>query len=124
MHGDGMTVTGCTMAENLNCVARNPDQDVVRAADHPLMATEAAVGGPTVLMHDDDDIIATDGERGSLRVQLRDAELEQCRATWQSRQMAFGSGYLWKFAQQIGPARHGAVTHAGGAAEKACYADI
>jgi dihydroxy-acid dehydratase len=31
---------------------------------------------------------------------------------------------LWKYAQQVGPARDGAVTHPGGAAEKACYADI
>jgi dihydroxy-acid dehydratase len=31
---------------------------------------------------------------------------------------------LWKYAQQVGPARDGAVTHPGGSAEKACYADI
>jgi dihydroxy-acid dehydratase len=31
---------------------------------------------------------------------------------------------LWKYAQQVGAARQGAVTHPGGAVEKACYADI
>ena len=34
------------------------------------------------------------------------------------------SGYIWKYAQQVGDALHGAVTHPGGAAEKSCYADI
>ena len=34
------------------------------------------------------------------------------------------SGYIWKYAQQVGIARDGAVTHPGGAAEKSCYADI
>ena len=33
------------------------------------------------------------------------------------------SGYLWKYAEQVGPAVKGAVTHPGGAAEKECYAD-
>jgi dihydroxy-acid dehydratase len=34
------------------------------------------------------------------------------------------SGYLWKYAQQVGAARHGALTHPGATAERACYADI
>jgi dihydroxy-acid dehydratase len=33
MHGDCVTVTGCAMAENVKCVAWNPDQDVVRPTD-------------------------------------------------------------------------------------------
>jgi dihydroxy-acid dehydratase len=31
---------------------------------------------------------------------------------------------LWKYAQTVGPARDGAVTHPGGKAETVCYADI
>jgi dihydroxy-acid dehydratase len=31
---------------------------------------------------------------------------------------------LRKYADQVGPARKGAVTHAGGKAEVICYADI
>ncbi len=34
------------------------------------------------------------------------------------------SGFLWKYARQVGPARHCAVTHRGAAAEKACHAGI
>jgi dihydroxy-acid dehydratase len=232
MHGDCMTVTGYSMAENLKRVAWNSDQEVVRPADRPLTATggvvglrgnlasegaivkvagmdnlqftgparcfdgeeacfeavktrryregdvlviryegpkggpgmremlattaalygqgmggkvalitdgrfsgatrgfcvghvgpEAAVGGPIGLLRDGD-IIAIDANRGSLEVQLSDVEFEKRRAAWQPRGSAFGSGYHWKYAQQVGPARHGAVTHPGGAAEKACYADI
>ena len=38
MHGDCLTVTGRTMAENMKSVKWNPDQDVVRPADKPLLA--------------------------------------------------------------------------------------
>ncbi len=232
MHGECMTVTGRTMAENLKHVAWNPDQDVVRPADRPLLATggvvglsgnlapdgaivkvagmtslkfsgparcfdgeeacfeavknrtyregdvlviryegpkggpgmremlattaalygqgmggkvalitdgrfsgatrgfcvghvgpEAAVGGPIALVRDGD-IIALDADGGTLEVRLSDAELERRRAAWQPRGSSSGSGYLWKYGQQVGSARHGAVTHPGAAAEKACYADI
>ncbi len=44
LHGDCMTVTGRTIAENLKSVKWNPDQDVVRAADKPLLATGGVVG--------------------------------------------------------------------------------
>jgi dihydroxy-acid dehydratase len=232
MHGDCITVTGRTMAENLKNVAWNPDQDVVCPADRPLSVTggvvglrgnlapegaivkiagmenlkftgparcfdgeeacfdavknrrykdgdvlviryegpkggpgmremlattaalygqgtggkvalitdgrfsgatrgfcvghvgpEAAVGGPIALVRDGD-IIAIDAENGILEVRLPEAELEKRRAAWEPRGSAYASGYIWKYAQQVGPARNGAVTHPGAAAEKACYADI
>jgi dihydroxy-acid dehydratase len=232
LHGECMTVTGRTVAENMKRVAWNPDQDVVRPADRPLSATggvvglsgnlapegaivkvagmenlkftgparcfdgeeacfaavkdrkykegevlviryegprggpgmremlattaalygqgmggkvalitdgrfsgatrgfcighvgpEAAVGGPIGLLRDGD-IIAIDADKGTLEVKLDKAELERRRAEWRPRETPFGSGCLWKYAQQVGPARQGAVTHPGGAAEKACYADI
>src|SRR6202043_1576972 len=44
MHGECMTVTGRTMAENLKRVVWNSEQDVVRAADRPLTATGGVVG--------------------------------------------------------------------------------
>jgi dihydroxy-acid dehydratase len=232
LHGECMTVTGRTIAENMKSVAWNPDQDVVRPADRPLLATggvvglsgnlapdgaivkvagmenlkftgparcfdgeeacfhavknrkykegevlviryegprggpgmremlattaalygqgmggkvalitdgrfsgatrgfcighvgpEAALGGPIGLLRDGD-IIAIDADKGTLEVKLDQAELERRRAEWRPRETSFGSGCIWKFAQQVGPARQGAVTHPGGAAEKACYADI
>src|SRR2546423_5734040 len=43
LHGNCMTVTGRTIAENMKSVRWNPDQDVVRPADKPLSPTG---GGP------------------------------------------------------------------------------
>jgi dihydroxy-acid dehydratase len=84
---------------------------------------EAAVGGPIAHLRDGD-MIAIDADKGTLEVRLDQAELERRRAEWRPRESAFASGYIWKYAQQVGPARHGAVTHPGGAVEKSCYADI
>jgi dihydroxy-acid dehydratase len=232
LHGDCITVTGRTIAENLSSVKWNPDQDVIRPADKPLLATggvvglkgnlapegaivkvagmdglrftgparcfdgeeacfeavkrrqyregdvlviryegpkggpgmremlattaalygqgmggkvalitdgrfsgatrgfcighvgpEAAVGGPIALLRDGD-VLELDAAAGTLEVRLSDAELAERRKAWTPRPSEFGSGYIWKYAQQVGPALHGAVTHPGGGAEKACYADI
>ena len=232
LHGDCLTVTGRTIAENLKSVKWNPDQDVVRPADRPLLATggvvglrgnlapegaivkvagmttalqftgparcfdteeacfdavknkkykegdvlviryegpkggpgmremlsttaalygqgmgakvalitdgrfsgatrgfcvghvgpEAAVGGPIGLLRDGD-IIELDAEKGTINVKLSDDELAKRKSQWKAREAEYGSGYLWKYAQQVGPAVNGAVTHPGGAGEKACYAD-
>jgi dihydroxy-acid dehydratase len=232
LHGDCLTVTGRTIAENLKNVRWNPEQDVVHPADRPLMATggvvglkgnlapnggivkvagmktlkfsgparcfdgeeacfeavkkrtykegevlviryegprggpgmremlsttaalygqgmgekvalitdgrfsgatrgfcighvgpEAAVGGPIGLL-EDGDIIEIDAVAGTLDVRLSDEELARRKAAWKPRENdAAASGYLWKYAQQVGPAVSGAVTHPGGAAEKECYAD-
>jgi dihydroxy-acid dehydratase len=231
LHGDCLTVTGRTIAENMKTVKWNPDQDVVYPADKPLLATggvvglkgnlapdgaivkvagmaglrfsgparcfdgeeacfeavknrvyregdvlviryegpkggpgmremlsttaalygqgmggkvalitdgrfsgatrgfcvghvgpEAAVGGPIGLIRDGD-IIELDAEKGTLDVKLSDAELAARAKTWKPRAEEYASGYLWKYTQQVGSARNGAVTHPGGSAEKACYAD-
>ena len=84
---------------------------------------EAAVGGPIGLIRDGD-IIEIDGDKGTLDVKLTKSELEQRAREWKPRADEYTSGYLWKYAQQVGPARDGAVTHPGGAVEKACYAVI
>ena len=232
LHGDCLTVTGRTIAENLKSVKWNPDQDVVHRADKPILPTggvlglrgnlapegaivkvagmerlrfsgparcfdgeeacfeavknktyregevlviryegpkggpgmremlattaalygqgmgdkvalitdgrfsgatrgfcvghvgpEAAVGGPIAMLRDGD-IIEIDAEKATLDVELTKSELEQRAQEWKPRADEFTSGYLWKYAQQVGPARDGAVTHPGGSVEKACYADI
>jgi len=232
LHGDCMTVTGRTIAENLKSVRWNPDQDVVHPADKPLLKTggvvglrgnlapdgaivkvagmknlkfsgparcfdgeeacfeavknrqykegevlviryegpkggpgmremlattaalygqgmgekvalitdgrfsgatrgfcighvgpEAAVGGPIALLQDGD-MLDLDADAGTLNVRLDDKELERRRASWKPREEAFGSGYLWKYAQGVGPAVNGAVTHPGGKAERTTYADV
>jgi dihydroxy-acid dehydratase len=84
---------------------------------------EAAVGGPIGLLKDGD-IITIDAVDGTIEVALSDAELETRRQHWKPRETDYTSGALWKYTQQVGPARDGAVTHPGGAKEKICYADI
>ena len=84
---------------------------------------EAAVGGPIGLLKDGD-IIAIDAETGTLEVELSDAELAERRKAWKPRENDYRSGELWKYAQLVGPALHGAVTHPGAKAEIKCYADI
>jgi len=84
---------------------------------------EAAEGGPIGLLKDGD-IIEIDAVAGTLNVQLSDEELAARREKWMARETDYASGALWKYAQTVGSARYGAVTHPGGAKEKHCYADI
>ncbi|HEY4921016.1 MAG TPA: dihydroxy-acid dehydratase [Xanthobacteraceae bacterium] len=84
---------------------------------------EAAVGGPIALVRDGD-IIEIDAHAGTLDVKVDAAELERRRGGWTPRKTDFTSGYLWKYAEQVGAALGGAVTHPGGAAEVRSYADI
>jgi len=232
LHGDVITVTGRTMAENLAPVKWNPDQDVVRPADRPITKTggvvglrgnlapegaivkvagmknlkfagrarcfdseetcfeavknrnyeqgevlviryegprggpgmremlattaalygqgmgdkvalitdgrfsgatrgfcighvgpEAQVGGPIALLRDGD-LISIDAENGALNVDVTEAELSRRKKDWKPREHGYGSGALWKYSQQVGPAVNGAVTHPGGFQEGVSYADI
>jgi dihydroxy-acid dehydratase len=84
---------------------------------------EAAIGGPIGLL-EDGDIIEIDAVAGTLNVKLSDQELAQRKTKWTARATNHTTGALWKYAQQVGPAVGGAVTHPGGAHEKQCYADI
>ena len=84
---------------------------------------EAAVGGPIGLLKDGD-IIDIDAEAGRLDVELDPAELAGRSAGWQPRASMYTSGTLWKYAQTVGPAEKGAVTHPGGKAEAHVYAEL
>ncbi len=84
---------------------------------------EAAVGGPIALIEDGDSILI-DAEQGIVELEVDAAELERRRKAWTPRQTEYQSGALWKYAQTVGAARDGAVTHPGGEAEVTCYADI
>ncbi|MEM7022290.1 MAG: dihydroxy-acid dehydratase, partial [Pseudomonadota bacterium] len=84
---------------------------------------EAAVGGPIGLLRDGD-MIVIDAEKGTLDVELSDDELASRRAAWEPPVTMYSSGTLWKYAQTVGPAEKGAVTHPGGKAEVKAYADL
>ena len=73
----------------------------------------------------DGDMITLDAVKGEISVALSDAELEARKADWKGpRETIYASGAIWKFAQQVGKARFGAVTHPGAKAEKHVYADL
>ncbi|ESY19493.1 MULTISPECIES: dihydroxy-acid dehydratase [unclassified Mesorhizobium] len=84
---------------------------------------EAAVGGPIGLLKDGD-VISIDATKGRIAVDLSEAELATRAKAWKARTTDYQSGAIWKYAQTVGPARDGAVTHPGGAKETHCYADI
>ena len=84
---------------------------------------EAAVGGPIALLRDGDSI-TIDAVAGTIDVALGDAELAERRRAWTPRRNNHQSGTLWKYAQTVGNAEQGAVTHPGGKAETHTYADI
>ena len=84
---------------------------------------EAAVGGPIALLKDGDKI-RIDAEKGTLNVLISEEELASRRAAWTPRETMYQSGAIWKFAQLVGPARNGAVTHPGGKAEKHVFVDL
>ena len=84
---------------------------------------EAAVGGAIGLVRDGD-VIHIDATKGTLDVDLSDAELEARRKAWSPRTHDFQSGAIWRYAETVGPAYLGAVTHPGAKAESHIYGDI
>ncbi len=84
---------------------------------------EAMEGGPIGLLKDGD-IINIDADTGEMSVALSDAELAERRKAWTPKKPDFGNGVLWRYAQTVGPARDGALTHPGARNEVRAYADI
>ena len=65
-----------------------------------------------------------DAESGGITVDLTDEELAAPKAAWKPRTHDYNAGAIWKYAQTVGSAEKGAITHPGGAAETHMYADI
>ena len=84
---------------------------------------EAADGGPIALVEDGDEI-TIDAVSGVIDLNVDDATLQKRLAAWQPRENDYQSGALWRYAQNVGPASKGAVTHPGAKAEKHVFADI
>lgn len=84
---------------------------------------EAAEGGPIGLVLDGD-IVHIDAAAGTIDLDVPDDVLAARRAAWRPRQHDYQSGAIWRFAQNVGSARQGAVTHPGAQAETHVFADI
>jgi dihydroxy-acid dehydratase len=84
---------------------------------------EAAECGPIALVKEGD-MIAIDAEAGTIELEVDEAELAERRKGWAPRGHDYNAGALWRYAQIVGPAYKGAVTHPGAKAETHVYADI
>ncbi|MBJ7526155.1 MAG: dihydroxy-acid dehydratase [Sphingomonadaceae bacterium] len=84
---------------------------------------EAALGGPIALIEDGDEIMI-DAETGVIDLNVAPEVLEERRKNWKPRETDYQSGAIWRYAQNVGPAYKGAVTHPGGAKETHVFADI
>jgi dihydroxy-acid dehydratase len=87
------------------------------------LGPEAAVCGPIALIKDGD-MITIDAINGTLSVALSETELNERKKSWKAKEIDYTSGTLWKYAQLVGPAYKGAVTHPGAKFEKIAYADL
>lgn len=84
---------------------------------------EAAVGGPIALIQDGD-MITLNADTGELSVALSDTELAARRQAWQPKAPNIGSGTLWRYAQNVGNALTGALTHPGAKGEIRGYWEV
>ena len=84
---------------------------------------EAADCGPIALIEEGDEI-CIDASKGTIDLNVPADVLSAREAKWQPRVNDYQSGALWRYAQNVGPAFKGAVTHPGAKAERHVYADI
>jgi dihydroxy-acid dehydratase len=84
---------------------------------------EAAEGGPIALV-ENGDRISIDAEAGTIDLLVDEAVLAERRKAWTPRMNNYQAGALWRYAQNVGPAVKGAVTHPGARAETHVFADI
>jgi dihydroxy-acid dehydratase len=71
---------------------------------------EASVGGPIGMLQDGD-MISIDAEKGTIQVELSEAEMAKRKAAWKPRKTMYEHGAMAKYAKLVGPACFGAVTH-------------
>ncbi|NOX73096.1 MAG: dihydroxy-acid dehydratase, partial [Alphaproteobacteria bacterium] len=82
---------------------------------------EAAHGGPIALV-EDGDMITLDAIKGEISIDVPGDVLAERKKNWAGpRETIYASGALWKYAQLVGPANKGAVTHPGAEKEKHVY---
>jgi dihydroxy-acid dehydratase len=84
---------------------------------------ESADMGPIGLVKDGD-IITIDAEKGTLDLEVPEAELAERRKAFKPKPAGFKTGALARYVKNVGPARDGALTTPGADQEVRCYADI
>jgi dihydroxy-acid dehydratase len=71
---------------------------------------EAFNGGPIALVRDGD-MISIDAEKGTINIEISEAELSKRRSEWKQPTSRYPRGVLAKYSKLVGPACDGAVTH-------------
>jgi len=87
------------------------------------VSPEAAECGPIALV-EDGDIISIDAETGAIELDVAEDILAERRKAWTPRSHDYQAGAIWRYAQNVGSARYGALTHPGARAETHVFADI
>ena len=122
LHGDALTLSGKTLADELSDVSL-PDGQVVYPTDKALMATggmmvgyigpEAAELGPIAYLQNGD-MVHIDANTATLDVLVDSATWDARVKNYQPPVKEHLNGILEKYARLVSPARLGAVTHSGG----------
>jgi len=71
---------------------------------------EAYNGGPIAMVRDGD-MVSIDAEKGTINIELSEADLAKRRSEWKQPTPRYPRGVLAKYAKLVGPACNGAVTH-------------
>jgi dihydroxy-acid dehydratase len=113
MLGVTALIYGQQMGEKVALITDGRFSGATRGICIGHIAPEAAIGGPLALLKDGDRI-RIDADTRRLDLAVDDAELARRRASWTAPQPRHTAGLLAKYAQCVGQADLGAVTHAGG----------
>jgi len=115
MLGPTAVIYGQGMGENVALVTDGRFSGATRGMCIGYLSPEAAVGGPLGLV-EDGDTIRIDAEARRMDLIVPEEELAQRRAAWTPRPRPYRlAGAMQKYADQVGSAHLGAVTHAGNA---------
>ncbi len=112
MLGVTALVYGQGMGEKVALITDGRFSGATRGMMVGYVGPEAALGGPIALVRDGDRI-RLDGHARTLEWLVDAAEIERRRAAWKPRRAERLAGVLEKYAQLVGPAHLGAVTHSG-----------
>jgi dihydroxy-acid dehydratase len=114
MLGVTALIYGQQMGEKVALITDGRFSGATRGICIGHIAPEAAIGGPLALVQDGDRI-RIDADARRIDVLIAENELARRRAAWTAPAPRHAAGLLAKYAQQVGQADLGAVTHQGGA---------
>jgi len=113
MLGVTALIYGQQMGEKVALITDGRFSGATRGICIGHVAPEAAIGGPLALLKDGDRV-RIDADTKRIDVLIDEAEFAKRRAMWVAPEPRHRAGLLAKYAQSVGQADLGAVTHAGG----------